>query len=86
MLLTDELSRWRLPVRLRAREPEAFVVVSGVAISAASCLARAMSFADGSRFFRNPPGVAVLASDCSRTVRSPVLNRENPPASGEIAD
>ena len=87
MLRTDEVPRWRLPVLLRVREPWSRAAVSGVAISAASCLARAMSLFDGKRFFlAKPPGVAVLASEGSRILLSPGLKRENPPPRGDMAD
>jgi hypothetical protein len=79
--------RWRLPARLRVLELVSLAAVSGVLTSAASCLTRAMSVLDGIRLsLAYPPGVAVLASERSRTVRWPALKRVNPPPRGERAD
>lgn len=82
-----EAPRRRLTARLRVLELASLAAVSGVLTSPASCLTRGISLLDGIRLsLVYPPGVAVLASERSRTVRWPVLRRVNPPPRGERAD
>ena len=64
-LLTEEVLRLDPCLTAGAKSRAAVI---GVVRFAVSCLARSMSLRDGSLFLRpNPPGVAVLAEDGSRT-------------------